>query len=125
MHNNIVIHNYFVVHNFSCHIRCQCSGFSKERHYSTTWHWLKYCCVSVPVMLVSLLVSVLVALAYFWLCSYIEPVEKGYELSTITFFLVHQSPNVLYALVILVMNEVYTRIAYSLNDWGQYYNISV
>lgn len=88
-----------------------------EPRYPKWKRLVKYYGVSVPFIVFSLVLAFVTMVAYF---RSEDAVTKYHEVNQTTFSgLLMFVPAIVYALIILVMNNLYQRAAVSLNNWGK------
>ena len=88
-----------------------------EPHYPKLKRLAKYYCVSVPIIIFMLFIAFLVMLLYFWMDGIMKRIHNEYK-TFITELLLF-TPTVAYALIILVLNAFYRKVAIFLNNWGK------
>ena len=78
---------------------------------------LKFYGCSVPAVLFCLYVAFAVMLVYFWIEGHAIAWSK--EHPGIGGMIVMNLPSVVYAIIIIIMNAIYRKIAKALTDWGE------
>ncbi|XP_063951200.1 anoctamin-10-like [Lytechinus pictus] len=86
----------------------------REPRYPESKRFYKKYCVSAPIILVFLCLAFLMMLGFFWFEDYLK---TKVDVNTTVGGLVLLLPSVLYAVVIIIVNSFYRKIASFLNDW--------
>ncbi|XP_003726602.1 anoctamin-10 isoform X1 [Strongylocentrotus purpuratus] len=86
----------------------------REPRYPASKRFYKKYCVSAPIILVFLCLAFLMMLGFFWFEDYLK---TKVDVTTTVGGLVLLVPSVLYAVVIIIVNSIYRKIASFLNDW--------
>lgn len=89
----------------------------REPSYPKSKRQMKMFGVSVPVVLVFLVIAFFIMLASFWFEDWLK---ARFDITTTLGRMLMLAPSSLYAVVIIIMNSFYRKIAAHLNDWGKY-----
>ena len=94
-----------------------------EQYYPTWKRRVKIYCVSYPLLIISLKFAVIGMWIYFDLQ---QSIKKAYgDKSGIIAKIIKTIPSVMYASVIFLVNNLYSKIATKLNDWGKERHINI
>lgn len=88
-----------------------------EPKYPKWKRMVKFYCVSLPVVIFCLQLAFVVMLIYFWWEQ--KAIAYYNRNNNIGGLIIVNIPSAIYAVVIILMNAVYRKLARALNDWGE------
>jgi hypothetical protein len=90
----------------------------REPQYSETERMKTMYLVSAPVIVISLVFNIIVALVYVWFDEYVEGKAQQVENSALRLFLEYV-PDTLFGVCVSFLNGFYRNLAKVLTDWGK------